>query len=253
MLIATTLALLAALQGGQQPQDFHWTGTLATGKTLTIQNINGAITAVPSNSNQVEVTGIKHARRGDPASVQVKVEQGSDGVVICTIYRDDGRSTCSDRRSSHRSDKRHDVSVDFTVRVPAAVPLVAVTVNGDVTAKGLASTTSVTTVNGNAEVETRGFAEATSVNGSVSVVMGKADWSGEARYSSVNGAVSVTLPRGTSTDVHASTVNGDIETDFPLTVVGRFGPRSVNGTIGSGGRSLRLSTVNGGITIRKGT
>lgn len=253
MLIATTLALLATLQGGQQAQDFHWTGTLATGKTLTIQNINGTVTAVPSGSNQVEVTGIKHARRGDPASVQVRVEQGSDGVVICTIYEGDGRSSCNDRRSSHNSNNRNDVAVDFTVRVPTTVPLVASTVNGDVTAKGLASTAKVTTVNGDAEVETRGFAEASSVNGSVNVVMGRANWGGEARYSSVNGAVSVTLPGDASTDVRASTVNGSIETDFPLTVQGRFGPRSVRGTIGSGGRSLVLNTVNGSITIRKGT
>jgi DUF4097 and DUF4098 domain-containing protein YvlB len=51
--------------------------------------------------------------------------------------------------------------------------------------------------------------------------------------------------------VNASTVNGDIDTDYPVTVQGRFGRRSINGTIGTGGRSLLLTTVNGNIAIRK--
>jgi hypothetical protein len=46
-------------------------------------------------------------------------------------------------------------------------------------------------------------------------------------------------------------VNGDLVTDFPLTVTGRFGPRHLNGTIGSGGRALALETVNGTIRLRK--
>jgi len=46
-------------------------------------------------------------------------------------------------------------------------------------------------------------------------------------------------------------VNGEIFTDFPLMVTGKLGPRRVTGTIGSGGRQLALSTVNGNIRLRK--
>jgi hypothetical protein len=53
--------------------------------------------------------------------------------------------------------------------------------------------------------------------------------------------------------VRASTVNGQIVTDFPLTVTGRLGPRRVNGTIGSGGRRLELATVNGTIRLKRST
>lgn len=252
MLALTTLALVAALQGGQQSQDFHWTGTLAAGKTLSIKNINGDISAVAASGNQIEVTGIKTARRGSPDNVQVKVEQTADGVVICTIYPNQQGSSCDSRHSNGRSSDRDDVSVDFTVHLPASVRLAAHSVNGDVSAKGLKGDADLGTVNGDANVETSGFAEASTVNGSVTVVMGRADWNGSANYRSVNGGVSVTLPGGANTDVRASTVNGDIESDFPLTVQGRFGPRSVRGTIGSGGRTLALETVNGSINIRKG-
>ena len=46
-------------------------------------------------------------------------------------------------------------------------------------------------------------------------------------------------------------MNGDIETDFPLTVTGKISRRKLEGTIGGGGRLLELSTVNGGIELRK--
>ncbi|HET7111936.1 MAG TPA: DUF4097 family beta strand repeat-containing protein [Gemmatimonadales bacterium] len=251
MLALTTLAMIAALQGSQQTQDFHWSGTLAAGKTISIRNVNGDVRAVAASGNQVEVTGIKHARRSDPASVQIKVEQTDEGAIICVLYPNQQGNSCEDRRSNGRNNDNNDVSVDFTVHVPSSVLLSAHTVNGDVSAEGLGADAEIGTVNGDASVETNGFAEASSVNGSVDVVMGRADWSGSANYRSVNGPVSVTLPDGASTEVRASTVNGDIDTDFPLTVRGKFGPRSLRGTIGNGGRTLAIETVNGSINIRK--
>ena len=250
MLALTTLAMIAALQGSTQSQDFHWTGSLAAGKTLSIRNVNGAVKAVAASGNQIEVTGVKHARRSDPASVEIKMEQTSEGAIICVLYPNQRGSSCTDRHSNGSTDN-NDVSVDFTVRVPSSVRLSARTVNGDVSAQGLGADAEIGTVNGDASVETDGFAEASSVNGSVNVVMGRADWSGSASYRSVNGPVSVTLPGNASTDVRASTVNGDIDSEFPLTVQGKFGPRSVRGTIGSGGRTLAIETVNGSINIRK--
>ena len=59
------------------------------------------------------------------------------------------------------------------------------------------------------------------------------------------------MPEGFNAQVEASTVNGDFYSDFPLMVHGKFGPRKVTGTIGSGGRKLDLETVNGSIRINK--
>ena len=58
---------------------------------------------------------------------------------------------------------------------------------------------------------------------------------------------------GANADIHASTVNGHISTDFPLTVRGRMVVgKSLQGTIGSGGHELKLNTVNGSIHLRQG-
>lgn len=48
-------------------------------------------------------------------------------------------------------------------------------------------------------------------------------------------------------------MNGSVDSDFPITIQGRMQRRHLRGTIGSGGRSLELTTVNGGIELRKGT
>ena len=73
------------------------------------------------------------------------------------------------------------------------------------------------------------------------------------RRSTVNGGITLNLPATLSTEIRAETLNGDIDSDFPMTVSGRFGPRRVRATIGAGGRTLELKTVNGSIRLRKST
>jgi DUF4097 and DUF4098 domain-containing protein YvlB len=141
--------------------------------------------------------------------------------------------------------------VDFTVHVPAGVNLVAKTVQGDVTADSLGANVKAYTVNGDVEVSTKGYAEASTVNGSIRAAMGKADWTGGLDFNTVNGGITVTLPAGFGASVEAKTVNGELDSDFPLTVQGRFSRRTFRGTIGNGGRDLTLSTVNGSIRLLK--
>jgi DUF4097 and DUF4098 domain-containing protein YvlB len=137
------------------------------------------------------------------------------------------------------------------VRVPRGVKFGGNTVNGDVDAEGLASDVYAGTVNGSIVVSTEGFAEASTVNGSIRASIGRADWSGGLEFQTVNGSITLDVPEGLDADVRASTVNGSIETEFPLTVHGRFSARSMRGTIGAGGRDLRFQTVNGNVTLRR--
>jgi DUF4097 and DUF4098 domain-containing protein YvlB len=81
--------------------------------------------------------------------------------------------------------------------------------------------------------------------------MGRADWDDELEFETVNGAITVEMPASTNANVRAETLNGSISSDFPLTVNGRFGSRRLQGTIGSGGKDLRLKTVNGRIRLRR--
>ena len=252
-MLLTTLAIAAALQGATQGQDFRWSGRLADGQTIEILGVNGEIRATGASGSTAEVTATKSGR-GDPERVQIKVEESSSGVTICAIYPNQEGTSCHNRetrKNRRNNNNENNVEVDFVVRVPAGVRFVGRTVNGNVEATGLTADANVSTVNGDASVSTRGWAEATTVNGDVDATVGRADWSGSADFQTVNGTVTITLPASVNAEVQARTVNGDIETDFPLTVTGRFGPRRLNGTIGSGGRTLSLETVNGQIRIRR--
>ncbi|MHB1225508.1 MAG: hypothetical protein ACYC2G_15880, partial [Gemmatimonadaceae bacterium] len=70
-------------------------------------------------------------------------------------------------------------------------------------------------------------------------------------YSTVNGSITVAVPRPLSAELQMQTVNGGIESDFPLTVSGRINPRRISATVGDGGRRLSLKTVNGSIRLRQ--
>ncbi len=249
--LATTGLALAA-SGAAAQGDFHWKGKIAAGKTIEIKGINGDIDAV-AGSGEVEVTGVKSAHRSDPDQVKIEVVPSEDGVTICAVYPSDGRreNTCEPGEHDHTSTRNNDVRVDFTVRVPEGVRFRGATVNGKVDAANLSSDVDATTVNGSIRISTTGYAEARTVNGSIVASMGKATWSDALDFATVNGGITLELPANLSTEVKATTVNGEIDTDFPLTITGKFGPRRLNGTIGSGGRRLELSTVNGSIKLRK--
>src|SRR6266700_1632529 len=173
-LLPAAAALALAPRTAAAQREFHWKGTVAPGKAIEIKGVNGDIRA-SAGSGDVEVTAVKRARRSDPDEVKIEVVQHEGGVTICAVYPSDGRreNTCEAGDDGHMNVRDNDVTVDFTVRVPAGVRF-----------------------------------------------LGK-------------------------------TVNGDVETDFPLMVTGRLGPRSLRGTIGSGGRRLALETVNGSIRLRK--
>ncbi len=249
---AACLALVPRAATGQS--EFHWKGKVAPGKAIEIKGVNGDVRAV-AGSGDVEVTAVKHARKSDPDEVKIDVVQHEDGVTICAVYPSDGRreNTCDAGDGGHMNVHDNDVTVDFTVRVPAGVRFVGKTVNGEVAAADLSGDVEANTVNGSIRISTSGSAEAQTVNGSIEASFGRATWSDALEFRTVNGAITLNLPTGLSTEVRASTVNGDIQTDFPLMVTGRLGPRTLRGTIGSGGRRLALETVNGSIRLRKST
>jgi hypothetical protein len=257
--LAATLFVALVCAVPASAQDFHWTGRLAAGKRLEIKGVNGSIRAMPGTGDQIDVTARKTARRSDPEEVEIKVVPFGDGVAICAVYPTPRRArhenSCEPGDDWESSTDNNDVTVDFIIKLPAGIVFDGRTVNGDVDADNLGADASVSTVNGSVNVSAAGHVEASTVNGTIRASMGRADWTGEAQFSTVNGGITLTLPDGVSAEVRAETVNGDLETDFPLTVSGRFGPRRMRGTIGNGGgdRSLELTTVNGSIRIRKAT
>jgi hypothetical protein len=241
--------------GGASPalaQDFQWRSRLNSGQTVEIKGVNGAISAVASSSGDVEVVATKSARRSNPADVRVEVVPSSRGVTICAVYPDvAGKepNRCAPGEQGRMNTQNNDTQVNFEVRVPAGINFIGHTVNGEINAVALQGDADVKTVNGSIKVSTSATAVASTVNGSLNVTMGRADFTDDASFKTVNGSITLNIAGGLDAELSAEVLNGSIISDFPITVRGSVTQRRLRGTIGNGGHRLDLSTVNGSIKL----
>ncbi len=261
--IGTSLGILAvatfALAGcqvsdGEQhtdPQAFTWTGDIKAPGTMNIRNLNGAIEVRPSTDAQVHITAATTWRRGDPKKdVQYNVVTEGNDITVCAIW---GRGTCSANDYKSKANFRlfgskGDVSVKFTVLVPTGVKVNAITINGSVDALATAPVFAHTT-NGGVKVGTAvGPVDAETVNGSVDARMTTLGEGGAARAVTVNGSASLYIPDNAAGSVELSNVNGSLGSDFALAGSSKH---EMNGTLGAGGRSIEVKTVNGSAYLRR--
>jgi hypothetical protein len=235
----------------QAVADFVWHGAVGTGQTVEVKGVNGDIIAERSANGEIEVRAEKRARRSDPEAVRIEVVEHAGGVTVCAVYPSSrGReNTCEPGSGGRNSARNNDVRVTFYVSVPEDVGFLGKTVNGDVRVHDLASEVGARSVNGDIEISTTGFAEASTVNGSIDAAMDGYDVASGLSFSTVNGSISLDLPDDVDADVDAGWLNGRLETDLPLELIGRVSLRSARGVLGDGGPELNLRTVNGSIHI----
>jgi len=251
--IVIALVAFGALAPLARPSDFSWHGQLAPGQSIEIKGVNGSIRAEKASGTEVMVEASKYARHSDVRSVTVQVVPHADGVTICAVYPSNwGRpNECAPGAGGRMNTNNNDVRVEFTVRVPAGVRFIGRSVNGEVEADSLAGDVVANTVNGKIRIATSGWAEAKTVNGSISARLGQAAGTRPIEFETVNGGIDLELPTAMNATLHASTINGHISTDFPLMVHGKFTGREISGAIGQGGPELNLRTVNGSIDLRR--
>jgi len=236
--------------------DFHWQAKLAPGQTLEIIGRNGEIEANGTADDSTQVNATRRGHGGDEErEAFIEVVEYSDGVTICAVYAREAKPGRCHRGGvdSESSNFWHNsrAKVTFSARVPRGVILKAETTNGDIRARDLYSIMHANTTNGSVEISTSEWASCHTTNGHLGVTMGKANWDGELDLATTNGGITVSLPASAQFNVRAATTNGNIRTDFPITVQGTFGTKNISGTVGSGGRELKLATTNGGIEVRK--
>jgi DUF4097 and DUF4098 domain-containing protein YvlB len=284
------LAARAQAVVGRSDSIYTWRGPLPSGALLSIRNHNGPIDVRAADGGTAELRAVKRTRNGgriDDVGFNVETSRNGD-VTVCSVLR--GDDSCDDEgRRSGWNDDRGWVSVSMTVLVPSggrvrvstgngAVtvenvngevqaatgngrvrvagtggPVGATTGNGDVEVRDARAGVRVTTGNGRVNVTTAaGPVEARSGNGDIDVQIGAVRSGENMAFHTGSGAVRVTLPAGYNGELDASTGNGELRSDFDLTVKGRLDPRRIRATIGDGGPTLRLTTGNGRLEVRKG-
>ncbi len=232
--------------------DFEWNGLIDPGDQIEIKGVFGGIQAAATGGNRVSVFAKKTGPASEIAKVDIEVVEHAGGVTICAVYPDvpgQHPNQCGVGDAGYASVRDSGwgaVRVEFTVLVPEGVTFTGRTVNGDVEALELRSDAFLNTVAGDVHVSTWGLASAKTVSGSISASLGETDWDRDLEFLTVTGDISVTVPAETNAEVEANVVFGDINSDFPLTVVSGG---ELRGTIGDGGRRLMLATVNGDIRL----
>ena len=79
---------------------------------------------------------------------------------------------------------------------------------------------------------------------------------GAIEFETTNGGVNLSVPEGYNAHLETGTVNGGLRIDFPVSVQGRLNLkdgqlRRLSTDLGSGGRSIRVTTTNGGVVVSK--
>lgn len=93
------------------------------------------------------------------------------------------------------------------------------------------------------------------MNGGVNIELAGNRWNGEElNVKTTNGGVTLSMPDNYSAHLETGTVNGNISIDFPVNVPltdrGRI-PRDVTIDLGSGGPTVRATTTNGGVRVKR--
>ncbi len=256
-LVLTIAALVTPAQA--QTDDgttFRWSGAVPRERFIRLHNMNGDIRVERGSGSQVEVVAERRVERGDPKTVKFEVRMRDDGdVVICALWGSEQECTDDGTRGNYRSNnwgRGDNISVTMRVKVPAGVKTLARSTNGGVDVQGVSSEVDAASTNGDVNVRTTGGpVNARTTNGSVTASLGSLDGDAPMRFTTTNGSVTVYAPPSVNASLEMSTTNGQLITDFPLTISGRFARNSVRGTLGQGGRSIVVRSTNGDVALKR--
>jgi hypothetical protein len=261
-----------------------------TSNTLMILNVDGNVRVEGYAGDKIMVEVNKRIY----GKTDARVERGKAEIQLGVVDRADTiilyvQGICSDfgKRTRNKSwqgkyggwgynwnnncnggncDKDYDWEMDFTVKVPQGVNVLASTVNdGDVEIRNISGYNLAENVNGSIRLENISGpgTYASTINGDVDVDYTK-NPAAECRYYSLNGDVTVNFLKGLAANVGFESFNGDLYTNFDklesLPAVmenaskGKGVSYKLGGSrfkIGDGGVFLDFETFNGDAYIKE--
>jgi hypothetical protein len=214
----------------------------ATGGTITVDGKkNGGVSVKGWDKGEIFVRA-KIQTWGDTEAEaqaltgQIRVETGGGRIQA------EGPSTSGEQGWS----------VSFEVFVPHNANLSLKTHNGGVSIADVRGQIEFEALNGGVSLRRlAGSVNGHTVNGGLSIELMGDRWDGDGlNVKTTNGGVSMTIPENYSARLETSTVNGGMKINYPITVQGKI-EREISTDIGSGGTTIRATTTNGGVTIKR--
>lgn len=236
---------------GKATDTWSRTYTVEQGGRFELINVNGRITAEPSEGKEVVVEGKRTAKarseeaaREMLAKLEIREEVGGASVRV------ESRPPRTSGFGGH--------DIEWTVKVPKGIIVDFRTTNGGVRMNGLSGEIHAKTTNGgvrgtNLVVDSL---EASVVNGGVEIELGAPlDSTDTVELTTVNGGVQLALPSESKATIAARAVNGGVRAAEELKIQRedesneRESRRRLTGTMNGGGAKVNVSTTNGGVRL----
>jgi DUF4097 and DUF4098 domain-containing protein YvlB len=234
--------------------------TTGSQPTIIVETFNGRINVQKGTDLQVAATVLKRgtgnsktAAEDDLKNIEVNMTQDGDTIRIIA------------RRINQTLADNSGAQVDLTVPEAAVLDLTTSngriittnvlgdqrlsTSNGEIDVQGGQGVQNLSTSNGRIQIEAQAAqVNARTSNGQINFSGSLAD--GNHSFETSNGAVELSLPRDSQFAIDASTSNGRISTEFPITMSGSNDDNELRGTVGDNpGVSIRIQTSNGAVKI----
>ena len=206
-----------------------------TGQVTT--HINNGRSSLTAHSIEGGLTIQGHAQDLTLADITGPVTLSGDFFGTTHMARVNGAIRFHTSRADFemaRLDGQTEIQRDSDVSADQVMgPLILTTRNGNVTLDRVAGDVTVTNRNGTIDLT------AAPTIGNITLV-------------NRNGSIRATLPQNAGFAVEAVSTDGSVESDFQLTGTQSDDRKSLRGNVGTGGPTVRLTTIHGDISLRKG-
>lgn len=232
-------------------QDGHWgqahvcqmrrtTFTLPSGR-MTVNTTNGGI----------EVTGEDRSDVSLDARVTAWAPSESEANdLLHQVVIDTDSGDIRDHGPRNHFFSRIGYSVDYHLHVPQHIAAELHTMNGGIDLTHLDGNLHFETTNGGVSLDrVSGSVDGHTVNGGLNITLAGDHWQGDGLHAdTTNGGIDLRLPEHYNAHLETGTVNGGINVNFPITIQGTI-KNHLNTDLGSGGSTVHVQTVNGGVNI----
>ncbi len=237
---------VATLQG-----TFDRTFDVKPGASFALDNTNGHIVVRSWDEPRVRVQALKRVGSRDAG----EAKKAFDALAI--VPTASAGSLRIETKFPRRNESLFDwiagtsvtMNVDYDLTVPRSMNVQIDNTNGAIDISDVHGSIRVSNTNGHIEcVRCAGDIEAETTNGRIRAELAEVNRGKPIRLESTNGGLTVTLPKSMGARIDASTTNGSVRTDLPVSTT-ELRHNALRGTINGGGAELRLRTTNGSISI----
>ncbi len=251
--IVAYLILSGLALAGEKKEKIETNIPFESGGYLNLINQNGNIDISSWGEDKVSIIAYKrvYSSRGGEEDdwlkkIEIDIDQQGDKIKIETHmpgHQDGFFGKIFNRQ-------KISFTVDYEIQVPKKIDLNIQTANGDVDILAIEGRIRLETTNGNIDASRiEGLAKCKTTNGSIRIEFEEVPDEDKMSFVTTNGSIKIYLPDDFGGEFDIKTVNGNIDSDFPISIKGRWPQKHFHGKVNEGNCDLYCSTVNGSIGV----